>query len=137
MLYSVKIISWAKQGVAKKENEKYVYITCISHYTFLLSCGLSKSMKHNFATFGLGVSVQYSTVQYSRFQYSSVQFTFYLRSIQRRTSRIQFSKRSKQTNPVSELKKFEPRFKFKPRFKYGWFHLKLYQMFQDLSRRFI
>ena len=27
--------------------------------------------------------------------------------------------------------------KFKPRFKYGWFHLKLYQMFQDLSRRLI
>ena len=27
---------------------------------------------------------------------------------------------------------FERRFKFKPRLKYGWFHLKLYQMFQDL-----
>ena len=26
---------------------------------------------------------------------------------------------------------------FDPRFKYGWFHLKLYQMFQDLSRRLI
>ena len=24
---------------------------------------------------------------------------------------------------------------FEPRFKYDWFHLKLYQMFQDLSRR--
>ena len=33
-----------------------------------------------------------------------------------------------------EFKEFERRFKFKPRFKYGWFHLKLYQMFQDLSR---
>ena len=32
---------------------------------------------------------------------------------------------------------FERRFKFKPRLKYGWFHLKLYQMFQDLSRRLI
>ena len=31
---------------------------------------------------------------------------------------------------------FERRFKFKPRLKYGWFHLKLYQMFQNLSRRF-
>ena len=37
--------------------------------------------------------------------------------------------------PVAEFKEFERRFKFKPRFKYGWFHLKLYQMFQDLSRR--
>ena len=36
--------------------------------------------------------------------------------------------------PVAEFKEFERRFKFKPRLKYGWFHLKLYQMFQDLSR---
>ena len=36
---------------------------------------------------------------------------------------------------VAEFKEFERRFKFKPRFKYGWFHLKLYQMFQGLSRR--
>jgi len=35
---------------------------------------------------------------------------------------------------VAEFKEFERRFKFKPRFKYGWFHLKLYQMFQDLNR---
>ena len=26
---------------------------------------------------------------------------------------------------------------FKPPLKYGWFHLKLYSMFQDLSRRLI
>jgi hypothetical protein len=38
---------------------------------------------------------------------------------------------------VTEFKEFERRFKFKPRFKYGWFHSKLYQMFQDLSRRLI
>ena len=37
-------------------------------------------------------------------------------------------------SPVAEFKEFERRFR-KPRFKYGWFHLKLYQMFQDLSRR--
>jgi len=37
--------------------------------------------------------------------------------------------------PVAEFKEFERWFKFKPRLKYGWFHLKLYQMFQDLSRR--
>ena len=37
--------------------------------------------------------------------------------------------------PLAEFKEFERWFKFKPRFKYGWFHLKLYQMFQDLSRR--
>ena len=42
-----------------------------------------------------------------------------------------------QTSPVAEFKEFERRFKFKPRLKYGWFHLKLYQMFQDLSRRLI
>ena len=41
------------------------------------------------------------------------------------------------TRPIAEFKEFERRFKFKPRFKYGWFHLKLYQMFQDLSRRLI
>ena len=35
---------------------------------------------------------------------------------------------------MAEFKEFERRFKFKPRFKYGWFHLKLYQMFQDLNR---
>ena len=40
-------------------------------------------------------------------------------------------------SPVTEFKEFERRFRFKPRFKYGWFHLKLYQMFQDLSRRLI
>ena len=32
---------------------------------------------------------------------------------------------------VAEFKEFERRF------KYGLFHLKLYQMFQDLSRRLI
>ena len=31
----------------------------------------------------------------------------------------------------AEFKEFEPRLKF------GWFHLKLYSMFQDLSRRSI
>jgi len=40
------------------------------------------------------------------------------------------------TRSVAEFKE-ERRFKFKPRFKYGWFHLKLYQLFQDLSRRLI
>ena len=39
--------------------------------------------------------------------------------------------------PVAEFKEFERRFKFKPRLKYGWFLLKLYQLFQDLSRRLI
>ena len=39
--------------------------------------------------------------------------------------------------PVAEFIEFERRFKFKPRLKYGWFHLKLYQMFKDLSRRLI
>ena len=37
----------------------------------------------------------------------------------------------------AEFKKFEPRLKFKLRLKYGWFHLKLYSILQDLSRRSI
>jgi len=37
----------------------------------------------------------------------------------------------------AEFKEFERRLKFKPRLKYGWFHLNLYSMFQDLSRRSI
>ena len=37
--------------------------------------------------------------------------------------------------PEMEFNEFKRRFKFKPRFKFAWFHLKLYQMFQDLSRR--
>ena len=36
--------------------------------------------------------------------------------------------------PEAEFKEFEPRLKFKPRLKYGWFHLKLYSIFQDLSQ---
>ena len=39
--------------------------------------------------------------------------------------------------PEAEFKEFERRFKFKPRLNYGWFPLKLYQMFQDLNRRLI
>jgi len=39
--------------------------------------------------------------------------------------------------PVAEFKEFERRFKFKPRLKYDCFHLKLYQMFKDLSRRLL
>ena len=35
----------------------------------------------------------------------------------------------------AEFKEFEPRLKFKPRLKYGLFHLKLYLIFQVLSRR--
>ena len=39
--------------------------------------------------------------------------------------------------PESEFKEYEPRLKLKPRLKYGWFHLKLYLIFQDLGRRSI
>ena len=42
-----------------------------------------------------------------------------------------------ENGPEAEFKEFEPRLKFKPQLKYGWFHLKLYSMFQDLSRRSI
>ena len=35
----------------------------------------------------------------------------------------------------AEFKEFDPRLKFETRLKYGWFHLELYSMFQDLSRR--
>ena len=34
-------------------------------------------------------------------------------------------------NPEAEFKEFESRLKFKQRLKYGWFHLKLYLIFQD------
>ena len=43
--------------------------------------------------------------------------------------------KQKVPSSVAEFNEFERRFKFKPRFKFDWFHLKLYQMFQDLSRR--
>jgi len=33
----------------------------------------------------------------------------------------------------AEFKEFEPRLKFETWLKHGWFHLKLYSMFQDLS----
>ena len=37
-------------------------------------------------------------------------------------------------NPVFEFKKPEAKFKeFEPRLKYGWFHLKLYSIFQDFK----
>ncbi len=39
--------------------------------------------------------------------------------------------------PEAEFKEFEPRIKYKPQLKYGWFHLNLYWIFQDLSRRSI
>ena len=34
--------------------------------------------------------------------------------------------------PEAELKDFEPRLKLKPRHKYGWFHIKLFLIFQDI-----
>ena len=39
--------------------------------------------------------------------------------------------------PEAEFKEFDPRLKFKPRLKYGWFHLKLNSIFEDLNRRSI
>ena len=41
------------------------------------------------------------------------------------------------TVPEAEFKEFEPWLEFKPRLKYGWFHLKLYLIFQELSQRLI
>ena len=38
-------------------------------------------------------------------------------------------------NLEGEFKEFESRLKFKLRLKYGWFYLKLYSIFQDLSLR--
>ena len=37
-------------------------------------------------------------------------------------------------NSETEFKEFESQLKFETRLKYGWFHLKLDSMFQDLSR---
>ena len=44
---------------------------------------------------------------------------------------LKFIKKILNMKPEAELKKFESRL------KYGWFHLKLYLIFQDLSRRSI
>jgi len=44
-------------------------------------------------------------------------------------------KQAKRTE--AEFKEFEPRLKFETRPKYGWFYLRLWSMFQDLSRRSI
>ena len=65
----------------------------------------------------------------------SSKFTFLARK--KRHSSLLKHKIAKSKSPVTEFKEFERRFKFKPRFKFGWFHLKLYQMFQDLSQRLI
>ena len=37
----------------------------------------------------------------------------------------------------TKFHEFERWLKFKPRLKYGWFQLKLYSMFQNLTRRSI
>ena len=37
----------------------------------------------------------------------------------------------------AELKVFKARLEFETRLKHGWFHLKLYSVFQDFSRRSI
>ena len=37
----------------------------------------------------------------------------------------------------AEFKEFEPRLKFQTRLENGWFHLKLYSVLRDLSRRSI
>ena len=39
--------------------------------------------------------------------------------------------------PEAEFNEFEPRLTFMTQLKYGWFGLKLYSMFQDLSRHSI
>ena len=44
---------------------------------------------------------------------------------------------AKHPSSLFRVKEFDPRLKFKPRLKYGLFHLKLYSIFQDLSRRSI
>ena len=47
---------------------------------------------------------------------------------------IEISKINHTNVPESEFKDLNPRLKFKTRLKYGWFHVKLYLMFDDLSR---
>ena len=61
---------------------------------------------------------------------------FMVTSVQNRNT-MTHTKNNLNIPPMAEFKEFERRFKSKPRFKYCWFHLKLYQMFQDLSRRLI
>ena len=55
--------------------------------------------------------------------------------ISKRTKQIYSSRECNETE--AEFKEFEPRLKLKPRLKYGWFHLKLNSIFQNLSRRLI
>ena len=38
-------------------------------------------------------------------------------------------------SPEVEFKEFEPHLKFETWLKHGWFHLKLYSLFQNLSWR--
>ena len=38
------------------------------------------------------------------------------------------------TPSEAEFKEFEPRLKFETQLKYGWFQIKFYLMFQDLSQ---
>ena len=38
------------------------------------------------------------------------------------------------TPSEAEFKEFEPRLKYETQLKYGWFQIKFYSMFQDLSQ---
>ena len=51
--------------------------------------------------------------------------------------RIHSLKYQRSTKSQAELEVFLLRLKFKPQLKFSWFHLKLYLIFQDLSRRSI
>ena len=50
---------------------------------------------------------------------------------------ISLCKFLKRETTEAEFKEFGPRLEFETRLKYGWFHLKLYSMFQDLGQRSI
>ena len=52
------------------------------------------------------------------------------------SKRIHVCQKNQNNKPQSdaEFKEFEPRLEFETQLKYSWFPLKLYSMFQDLSR---
>ena len=118
----------------------YIYSTCstCSDYVYTVHVLPARIMHIQYLFYLLGLCIYSTCSTCSDYAYTVhvlparimyMQYMFYLLGL------CTYSTCS--TCSVAEFKEFERRFKFKPRFKYGWFHLKLYQMFQDLNQRLI
>ena len=68
----------------------------------------------------------------SKFLFKIIKIKFYIHVQIQSGNFIMITLRHK-----AKFKGFEPRLKFEKQLEYGWFHLKLYSMFQDLSRHSI